>query len=104
MKLTDLNPEWCGAGGDGVTQNGQPVPRREGVGVIFDCPCGGGERVFIGFKNPFDDEPPYVSGGHHWTRTGDTFDTLTLKPSIQRSDPKGCRWHGFITNGEVRPA
>lgn len=35
----------------------------------------------------------------YWERTGDTFDTLTLKPSIQRVG--GCAWHGFITNGEV---
>lgn len=33
-------------------------------------------------------------------RVGDTFDILTLTPSILRIKPS-CGWHGFITNGEV---
>ncbi len=40
----------------------------------------------------------------HWQRTGETFDTLTLTPSIHsRKEKGGCGWHGFITNGEVTP-
>jgi hypothetical protein len=134
MKLTDLRPEFIGAGGEGVYRqtdrlcprcNGdnagsceachgsgreyEPAPRREGVGVIFDCPCGAdGEhhRCYVPFANPLDGGPPNdpkgwnSSGG--WQREGDTFDTLTLRPSIRRNPAHGgCGWHGFITKGEV---
>lgn len=34
-----------------------------------------------------------------WSREGDTIETLTLHPSIQRLD--GCKWHGWIRNGEI---
>jgi len=57
---------------------------RRGVGIL-DPPLDGG--------------PPVDGPKHVWTRTGDTFETLTLRPSILRMD--GCRWHGFVTNGEV---
>jgi hypothetical protein len=36
---------------------------------------------------------------HVWNRTGDTFETMTLTPSIDGSGVG--HWHGFITNGEV---
>jgi hypothetical protein len=35
-----------------------------------------------------------------WQRAGDTFDTLTLSPSIDAS--KHGHWHGFIQGGEIR--
>jgi len=35
-----------------------------------------------------------------WDRQGDTFDTLTLLPSIDFSG-KG-HWHGHITNGVIQ--
>jgi hypothetical protein len=112
IKLVDLNPSWVGSGGSDVRdKDGKPVPRREGVGIIFDCPCGKhGEdrseareydfRVFVHLKQPLDGGPPIVSEPRPtWDREGDTFESLTLRPSIQRVD--GCRWHGFVTNGEV---
>jgi len=99
MKLTELNPRWVGAGGEGISdKDGNPVSKREGVGISFDCPCGCSPRVFVSFSNPLD-------GGEKlrdritWERTGDTFDNLTLSPSILRLG--GCGWHGFVTNGEV---
>lgn len=98
MKLTDLNPEWVGCGGEGVTQNGQPVPRRERVAVSFDCPCGCEHQVTVCFSNPVDGQGPVHDTA--WERAGDTFETLTLTPSIQRGYPARC-WHGFVTNGEV---
>lgn len=99
MKLADLNPRWVGAGGEGVTETatGQPVPRREGVAISFDCPCGCAQRVGIHINPPLDGGPPISD--HHWQRTGDTFENLTLRPSIQRVG--GCAWHGFITNGQA---
>lgn len=105
MKLTDLNPNFVGAGGEGVTRDGQPVPERHGIGVSFDCPCGQcGERAYIAFANPLDGGPPHDADGHHptWNRVGDVFETMTLAPSIQRMG--GCKWHGHIVNGEVLQA
>lgn len=100
MKLTELDPCWVDAGGEGVTRNGQPVPRRAGVMLGFDCPCGSGQRVGLYFRNPLDGGPP-IDHPASWQRTGESFDTLTLEPSIQRADPNGCRCHFFIRNGEI---
>ena len=99
MKLTDLSPKWIGAGGEGVTSaDGTPAPERHGVAVTFDCPCGCGTRAMIEFKTAIDGKPWRADA---WDRTGDTFETLTLAPSIQRAEPDGCRWHGFIRGGKV---
>jgi hypothetical protein len=99
MKLTDLNPSWVGYGGEGMMMNSQPIPRRERTAIEFDCPCGCDHRVCIPFANPEDGQGPVYSG-LGWQRTGETFDDLTLTPSIQRELPARC-WHGYVTNGEV---
>jgi hypothetical protein len=104
MKLVDLNPQFLSSGGDGVFRaDGSKAQRREGVGVLFDCPCGDRaeeHQCFIPFKNPIDGGPAIEIRG--WERTGETFDTLTLSPSILRSKEKGgCGWHGWIRGGEV---
>lgn len=100
MRLTTLNPCWVRAGGEGVSHaDGSSVPERKGVGVSFDCPCGCKDRAYIPFKNPLDGGPPHDTNHPTWDRTGEDFETLTLKPSIQRVG--GCKWHGFITNGEA---
>jgi hypothetical protein len=118
MKLIDLDPKWVGAGGEGVyDKDGQPAPQRHGVGVSFLCPCpqctakrtGDPDedfylRVFVGFRNPIDGGPAYdPREGAQWNRTGDTFQALTLTPSIlrHRVGNGGCDWHGFVTNGDV---
>lgn len=106
MKLIDLNPHWvvppqCAAG------------VRLYVGITFRCPhCPVGERgevCYIGvfFTNPVDPdgwlpriEPLGKMAEHQWVRTGDTFETMSLMPSVDAS--KHGHWHGFITNGEVR--
>lgn len=103
MRLADLNPRFVGAGGEGVSdKNGNPVPRRSGVGITFDCPCGCGDRVFASFDNPIDGGPPLGDARPLWSRTGESFDEMTLRPSILRID--GCGWHGWITNGEISSA
>lgn len=99
MRLIDLNPKWIGAGGEGITSaDGTPALERNGVAVSFDCPCGCGTPAVIEFTIAIDGKPWRADG---WTRTGDTFETLTLAPSIQRAEPDGCKWHGFIRAGEV---
>jgi hypothetical protein len=108
-KLTDLNPSWLSHGGDSVYASdedykaGRSIPVRERVGVEFDCPCGNRDeyhRCFIEFKNPPDGGPPCDPRAKAtWHRDGDTFETLSLSPSIQRTGD--CKWHGYITKGEV---
>lgn len=104
MKLIDLRPHWVGAGGDGITDlQNNPIPKRDGIGLTFDCPCGCGRRRYVGFKNPIDGGSPKLNEGEpSWTRQGETFETLTLDPSIQASRRGGgCGWHGWIRNGQV---
>jgi hypothetical protein len=112
MRLTELDPHWVSSGGEDITQNGQPVPRREHIGVSFDCPCPtcqatpegivGGHafqrRVFIPFANPPDGGPSIRDAGQPvWQREGDTFETLRLSPSILSDTAKGgCGWHGHV--------
>jgi len=103
MKLAELNAYFVDAGGEGVfSADGSPAPKRRGVGVIMNCPCGThGEdnQLYVPFEAPLDGGPCIERKG--WKRTGDTIDTLTLSPSVLRSDPDGCRWHGWIRNGEA---
>ena len=101
MRLTDLNPEFFGAGGEGIsTAAGDPVPRRHGVGMVFDCPCGKcGVQCQVEFTVAIDGNPWRLKA---WNRTGATFETMTLQPSIHRAKRLGgCGWHGWIRNGEV---
>lgn len=95
--LAALDPRW-------VT-----VDSGQRVGVSFACPaCVGRDdsphegRVFVYVDPPLDPGP--ASPSPSWQRTGDTFDTLTVTPSIRvRVDDVGEHWHGFITNGQVTP-
>lgn len=100
MKLTDLDPHWF------VTSEGHAAGRT-GMGVTFDCPCKPGcpTRLGVWFSNPIDGgppAPPECSPKPRWQRTGSTFETLTLTPSIDASGGAEPHWHGFITNGEIR--
>lgn len=74
MKLTELHPEWMGAGGAGISdKDGNPVPERHGVGVLLDCPCGCDRQLYVPFANPLDGGPPVNDGHASWQRSGDTF-------------------------------
>jgi hypothetical protein len=99
VKLTDLNPKWIGSGGPGVTCEGKPVPRREGVMLTFDCPCGCQHPIAVYIDPPLDGNPSDPHCLPKWARTGEAFEALTLTPSILRRG--GCGWHGFVTNGEL---
>jgi hypothetical protein len=124
MRLVDLYPEFLNSGGPGIRrQTGrlcpscdgagcetcsrtgkeyEPEPLRRGVGVEFDCPCGNRDehhRCYIPFENPIDGSAPVEKG---WRREGETFEDLTLTPSILRNRARGgCGWHGWITRGDV---
>ena len=99
MRLVDLRPRWINHGD------------RKGVGIRFDNPLGTGGWVRVLFENPLDggpalpndDEIPSNNSGNRWRRSGDTFETLSLSPSIDETNGgANPGWHGHITNGEAR--
>lgn len=98
MKLTELEPRWIGIG--------RGFEFTSKFGVTFLCPCCRKQRVGILFDPILDpDNDAWKAewawpGGKKWQRTGDTFETLSLSPSIDLS--AHGHWHGFITNGEIR--
>jgi hypothetical protein len=110
MRLTELAPHWVNLpqAADGV---------RFYIGVSFlhpgqehtPCPtCGAqrGKRLAVPFWPPIDPANllatsiEYPHAGFHTRISGDTFDTITIQPSIRI----GGLWHGTITNGEVKNA
>lgn len=92
FRLVDANPGWMvkyGADGETVV--------RDECGLTFNCPIHENCRHAIVFANPRDGGPP-LRGEPLWHRTGETFDELTLSPSI-RVLGESCNWHGFIREG-----
>lgn len=109
MRLTELNPRWCAVVG------------RHGQGVTFDCPHCRKARLVVFFANPLDGDgrlplkkyglelyetehdlspkgTEVVPAGFHWERTGDSFETLTLTPSVDAS--ASGHWHGHVRDGQ----
>lgn len=111
MRLVDLNPRWCSEYGlsakQGVTFD-CPHCRTTRLGVWFDVPVSDHPPIDIArFKETLDcDHPEYQHdlhethlSGTHWHRDGDSFENLTLSPSIDAS--KFGHWHGYVTMGEI---
>lgn len=114
-RLVNLNPHW-------ISEWTPPgVTARHGQGVMFDCPhCVASGirsddprmvRLPVGFANPVDGGAPFRPESRPdgtpiprplWQRTGDTFETLSLSPSIDASKTHEGGWHGYLTNGETR--
>ena len=97
MRLVDLHPSWFGGAG------------RERVGIMFRSPAGCIDgcsdewhhcQVAVQFANPVDGLGPLEPDRPAWVRDGDTFETLTLSPSIRCQG--AITWHGFVTDGKVR--
>jgi hypothetical protein len=88
--LAELEPHW-------VEHEGKVC------GVRFQCPEHHGTETWCLQVVPFSPAldgtvtKSWQSNGHQWQRTGETFETLTLTPSIKAS----CGYHGFITGGIV---
>lgn len=96
MRLSELAPKWVG------------YPGSEGYryGISFLCPHCKDKRLIVLFTPPINAGDPdwFMSDekrktNKFWNRTGDTFDTLTLLPSIDFGATG--HFHGVITNGEV---
>jgi hypothetical protein len=82
------------------------------VGITFDCPCSAvimltghphnvkcPRRIFVFFDKPLDGGAP-IPGERLWQRSGgDSFETMTLAPSIDASGEG--HWHGWVRDGEV---
>lgn len=115
MTLLELQPRWCLASRwdspDGTPHfvNGD-MTKRSGMGLSFLCPVHRDHRLVVMFANPIDGLPRCAESKYCWQRTGETFDTLTLGPSIDASGSMmnaagvvetPC-WHGFIITGEIR--
>lgn len=101
MILSELNPHWTGYG-----DADNPII----TGITFDCPHCKTQRLGVSFYPPIDPKGWIAKGVEIpkaekcWNRTGDTFETISLSPSIDtnsRIDVPG-HWHGFIVNGEIR--
>lgn len=88
MRLTDLNPRWYAAHG-----------RPGRIGIIFLCPHCRMIEIPVAFENPRDGADPDSGARTRWKREGETFEALTLTPSVDASS--FGHWHGFVTNGEV---
>ncbi len=124
MRLADLDPRWWG--NEGRTGQGIvfrcPCCRKVWLCVAFANPIDGGTPFDIGTneRRPWralwhilygdlrdasvrwrviEKGVAVVPPGTHWTRAGETFDLLSLAPSVDAS--KSGHWHGFVTNGEV---
>lgn len=107
-RLVDCNPRWGRrSGGDASSY------------ITFDCPEGHvGCRVSIPFTPSLDGA---VMPEPNWERTGDSFDVLTLTPSIKHNSKYAsreeaiaagcvpelvtpamlCTFHGHVTNGAI---
>lgn len=110
MKLTDLDPRWAMDADIVIGGVARHYPDRHGMCVTFECPhCVDREqrtgdkrvqRLGVWFNNPIDNLPPTDDATHLWQRTGESFENLTLSPSVDASSDG--HWHGHITNGEIR--
>ena len=113
-RLVDCNPDFRSYDG------------RDGAldALAFACPEGHIDcRIIVPFTPALDGaaQPVKQRNGAQWSRTGDTFETLTLQPSIRtiQQYPSrdaalaagvGAEWfterlicglHIFVTNGEI---
>lgn len=108
MRLTDLRPKF-------VTLPTWASSEPFYVGMTWECPHCQTQRLGALFDVPID--PNDVMGRFgfgpqfqqwltsmsmlKWHREGDTFETMTLSPSVDASGFEG-HWHGHIINGEIR--
>ncbi len=108
MRLTDLSPRWAVDADIVIGGVPQHFEGRHGMAISFECPCCfdpakgfSRTRIAVWFENPIDGLPKADETDKWWARVGDTFETLSLIPSIDASGHG--HWHGFIKNGILLP-
>ena len=92
MKLTELDPRWI--------TNGDT---RHGMGMGFDCPKHRRSEhgdFAVWFDNPINGLPP-IDGYQPWHREGNSFENITISPSIVVAMPEYSGCHFFVRNGEL---
>ena len=96
MKLIELDPRWY------ALENNGPI-----VGLSFVCPHCMKERLAVAFHEAGKEliEDTYIKAHapntkHIWLKSNDTFDSLSLWPSVDASATG--HWHGFVTEGETK--
>ena len=104
MRLVDCHPRW-------ITPANWCSPSLFAIGLTFTCPVCGWPACFY-FKPPIDPDGlqakyewpdfPAPNGQLQWTRRGESFETLTMEPSLN-NDTAGCG-HWNLTNGELHDA
>lgn len=120
MKLADLNPRWFaeeGRHGQGVIFQCpcgcKGTERAVNLAVVFTPPLDGGAVLPVGKisvqydavrrsvgEAEWNSYRDWAPSGIAWQRSGDTFETLTLAPSV---DYGGAgHWHGHVQGGEIR--
>jgi hypothetical protein len=111
MKLTDLDATFIRSIDERTNQ--MYVSMSEAQGVQFQCPlCAkgkpveeeNGERFVRGVHYVlcwFPNAPSNRQPLPRWTPSGTGLHDLTLQPSIQILGDEGCKWHGFVTNGNA---
>jgi hypothetical protein len=105
MRLIELDPRWFTFAhpADGVDIR---------FGLTFLCPHCRTQRLGVEFDPPIDPAGliakfgiQFPQANRVWKREGDTFETLTLSPSIDASRAATIEfdghWHGHITAGNV---
>jgi Family of unknown function (DUF6527) len=101
VKLIELEPHWIGSRWNFVG----------GVrfGITFLCPHCKEVRLGVIFSNPFGEVEKLTMAKwadirtntkNLWKRNGQTFEDLSLFPSIDASEEG--HWHGSIVNGEIQ--
>lgn len=122
MRLVALEPRWWAEPG----RHGQGILFQCPHCVAAQQPGRAVVTLCVAFKNPLDGGLPWelnasprrlwrvlfpsedfegflsrkdylAPPGHLWTRTGTTFEALTLSPSVDFS--RGGHWHGFLKAG-----
>lgn len=96
MKLSELNPRF--ADSMSVPGGGWNLSARRNIGLSFECPHCRKIRMFVHFRNPIGEGSPEPNV-LLWEREGDTFEEMTLRPSIDNSAQGHA--HVSIIAGEV---
>ena len=92
VRLIQLEPSWI-------------THAHQRIGITFKCPIEDCPIRYIGaywLPGPGYDPNKYDL----WAKTGDSFDTLTLAPSVnatrgKEGKPTGCKFHGHVKRGIV---